>query len=166
MTFQAFEQSVAAEPLKRVIRHWNAVRGGRAVPEWSDIRPSALVAQLSIIWSWKYDPVADQFTGRLAGDAIEAIFGRSLRGAAMTDVFKPAEYSRLFARHKRVAVELALFHGTGLVFHHIERYGTGERVILPLSDGIVGATVYEATVGLLPAGLAAAGEREAWFALD
>jgi len=165
MTFQAFEQSVAAEPLKRVVRHWNEVRHDRAVPEWNAIRPSALAAQLSIIWSWKYDPVSDQFTGRLAGDAIEAIFGRSLRGAAMTDVFRPSEYGRLFARHKRVATEPALFRGTGLVFHHIERYGTGERVILPMSDGIFGATVYEASAGPLPPGVAAAGEQEEWFAL-
>lgn len=166
MTFQAFEQAVAAEPLKRVARHWNEVRGERAVPEWGDIRPSALAAQLSIIWSWKYDPVTDQFTGRLAGDAIEAVFGRSLRAAAMTDVFRPADYIRLFGRHKRVTTEPALFHGTGLVFHHIDRYGTGERVIFPLADGIFGATVYEATVGPLPGGLAEAGEKEAWFALD
>ena len=165
MTFEAFEQVVVAEPLKRVAHHWNEVRRNRVVPEWGDIRPSALAGQLSIIWSWKYDPVSDQFTGRIAGDAIEAVFGRSLRGAAMTDVFRPDDYRRLFARHKRVATEHALFRGTGLVFHHIDRYGTGERVILPMSDGIFGATVYEASAGPLPAGLAAAGEREEWFAL-
>jgi len=166
MGFDTFAGAVSAEPLKRVLRHWSDVLGDRTVPDWRDIRPSALGAQLSIIWSWKYDPSTDAFTGRLAGDAIEAIFGKSFRGATMADIFPPSEYGHIFARHKRVATEPALFRGTGLVFRHISRYGTGERIILPLSDGIFGATVYEIVPGEIPAHLAAAGEREEWFTLE
>jgi hypothetical protein len=171
VSFQTFERAIVAAPLKRVAAHWNAARGARPMPAWTDIRPSALAGDLSIIWSWKYDPVGDRFTGRLAGDAIEAIFGKSFRGAAMRDLFGPEEYDRIFSRHKRVAVEPCLFRGTGLVFHHLNRYGTGERIILPLSDGgtegdgIFGATVYEARSGTLPKDVEMAGEREEWFAL-
>lgn len=161
-----FESAVSAEPLKRVARHWRDVRGSRAVPDWSDIRPSALGPQLSIIWSWRYSAATETFTGRLAGDSIEAIFGKSFRGAPMTEIFPPSEYGGILARHKRVATEPALFRGTGLVFRHINRYGTGERIILPLSDGIVGATIYEVVPGELPAHIAAAGEHEEWFTLD
>jgi hypothetical protein len=57
----------------------------------------------------------------------------------------------IFARHKRVVTEPAFSHGSGPVFTHARRYGTGERIILPLaadgvrSDGILGATVYRIT---------------------
>lgn len=172
MTFEVFERAISAEPLKQVARHWNSVRGARRLPAWTDIRPSAIAAQLPILWSWKYDPASDSFTGRLAGDAIEAIFGKSLRGAAMADLFGPTGYQAIFARHRRVVTGPWFFHGEGLVFRHLDRYGTGERIILPLSDsqgvadGIVGATVYETTVGTMPPDLAAAQETEQWFALD
>lgn len=170
MTFEHFEQTIVAHPLKLVATHWNAARGGRSMPAWTDIRPSALVAQLPILWSWKYDIASDNFIGRLAGDAVEAIFGRSFRGASMTDIFGP-DHAAIFARHKRVATEPAFFHGQGLVFRHLDRYGLGERIILPLSDsggpadGILGATVYEKLATGLPSGLGAATEDEEWFAL-
>ncbi len=172
MTFEVFERAIAAEPLKQVARHWNAVRGDRPMPGWRDIRPSAIVAQLPILWSWKYNAADDSFTGRLAGDAIEAIIGKSLRGAAMTDIFGSVRYQAIFDRLHRVVTGPFLFHGHGLVFRHLDRYGTGERIILPLSDGgngadgIVGATVYETATGAISPELVEAGEAEEWFALD
>lgn len=142
------------------------------MPGWIDIRPSAIAAQLPLLWAWKYDAATDAFTGRLAGDAIEAIFGRSFRGAAMTDLFAPDEYMRMFARHRRVVMGPHLFHGSGVVFRHLDRFGTGERIIMPLSDtgagcdGIFGATVYDTAEGVLPDDLAEAREVEEWFELD
>lgn len=172
MAFEAFLAAISAEPLKLVAEHWAAVRGGRSVPGWRDIRPSAIAPQLSILWSWKYDAAMDRFTGRLAGDAVEAIFGRSFRGADMREIFPAADYDRISARHRRVATEPALFLGRGLVFRHLDRYGMGERVILPLSDsgnacdGIVGATVYEMATGSRPPDVEAQQEIEEWFAID
>jgi hypothetical protein len=170
VAFEAFFAGITAEPLKQVARHWAAVRGTRAVPGWRDLRPSAIAAQLPILWSWKYDAELDQFTGRLAGDAIERIFGHSFRDANMREMFPIADYERFFVRHKRVVLEPALFHGHGLVFQGFDRYGVGERIILPLSDsggacdGIVGATLYESAVGTPPEA-AIRNEVEEWFAI-
>lgn len=169
MTVEALLGKVTAEPLKLVAQHWAAVRDGRPVPGWCDIRPSVIAAQLPILWAWKYDPATDHFTGRLAGDAIEAIFGCSFRGADMREIFPAVDYDRIFARHKRVVAEPALFHGHGLVFRHLDRYGLGERIILPLSesggvcDGLVGATIYEVTEGSPPLGASQLQEVEEWF---
>ena len=141
------------------------------MPAWSDIRPSALGAQLPLIWCWRYDAASGTFTGRLAGDAIEAIFGRSFRGAAMSELFAPDEYARILARHQRVVAGPSLFRGSGVVFRHLDRFGTGERIIMPLSDcgggcdGIFGATVYDTAEGVLPDDLASAREVEEWFDL-
>ncbi|MBU6297803.1 MAG: PAS domain-containing protein [Alphaproteobacteria bacterium] len=168
MSFQAFEQAITSPALKRVAQHWNNVRGSRLMPGWSDISPSRISGQLSIIWSYRYDRVADAFTGRLAGDQIERMFGKNIRGAPMSALYPAEEFPRLFARSKRVVCEPALYRGEGMVFKHVDHYGHGERIIMPLAedgalgDGILGATVYQSFMGAGPIGLP---EIESWFAL-
>jgi hypothetical protein len=60
--------------------------------------------------------------------------------------------------------------GHGLVFRHLARYGTGERIMLPLADdgehgdGMLGATEYSITAEPTREQLAA-GEIEEWFAV-
>lgn len=170
MSFGAFEKAIVSPALKIVALHWNDVRGARKMPGWSDIRPGAIAGHLPIVWSYKYDRATDSFTGRLAGERITAIFGKSLRGVPMTEIYPVDDYPALFARTKRTVLEPAFMRGHGLVFRHLNRYGTGERIMMPLADdgengdGMIGATEYnsilEPTRELL-----AAGEVEEWFAL-
>lgn len=142
------------------------------MPAWEDIRPSALKAQLSIIWAWKLDRQSGEFVGRLAGERIQAAFKTTIRGARMSDVFPAREYERMLARHMRVAREPAFFRGSGLVFRHLDRIDIGERVILPLAgdgengDGIIGATDFTSYSGMPDETLLNGGEREQWFTLD
>ncbi len=148
MSFDDFLSRIDDEGLRAVARHWNAVRGTRRMPAWTDIDPAAIARQLPIVWAWKYDRASDRFTGRLAGEAINAAFGKPLRGAPMEEFFRDFQYAKIFERHKRVLSEPCFAHGRGQVFRHAERVGTGERIILPLAedgvagDGIFGATVY------------------------
>ena len=172
MAFQEFLAQISSPALHQIAEYWGLSRGERAMPGWADLRPSAIRAHLSVIWSWRYDPVADNFTGRLAGDAIEAVFGRSIRNVPMRDVFPPDRYETIFRRHKRVISGPAFFHGSGFVFQHLRQMGSGERIIMPLSDsrtepdGLFGATIY--TVIDVPPDikLISAQEYEEWFALD
>jgi len=149
--FERFLAFVRSPALRAVALHWHAGRGRKAMPAWRDIDPAALKPQLPIVWSWKYDCAADAFTGRLAGEDINWLFRRSLRGQPMAQFFRGAAYERVFARHKRVVAEPAFYHGAGFVFRHEGRHGQGERIILPLADdgrivdGIFGATLYEPT---------------------
>ncbi len=153
MSFRTFEQAIVSSVLRHVAQHWNDVRGSRAMPGWSDIRPSHIAAELSIIWSYRYDRATDVFTGRLAGEQIEKIFGRTFRGTPMSELYSEKDFSKLFARSKRVVCEPALYRGQGMVFRHLDRYGHGERIIMPLAsdgtlgDGILGATQYHSFVG-------------------
>lgn len=135
--------------LHRLLDHWSGLRRGRLMPAWRDIDPIALAPILPHVWSWKYDRTRDAFTGRLAGDRITAIVGRSLRQVPMADYFTPADYPRIFGRLKRVVSEPAIVLQCGLVFQHEGHQGFGERLILPLADdgeqgdGIIGITTYE-----------------------
>jgi len=148
MTFAQFLAAIENSDLRAVAEHWNHARGSKKMPGWSDIDPVAIGKQLPIIWSWKYDRATDSFTGRLAGDEIDAIFGKTMRGADMREFFKDWNYDAIFARHKKVVATPCFAHGNGLVFIHYRRHGKGERIILPLAadgeygDGIIGATVY------------------------
>jgi hypothetical protein len=168
MSFRDFEQTIASSELRHVARHWNDRRGSRKLPGWSDIQPSLIAAQLPIIWSYKYDRVSDSFIGRLAGDKIERMFGKSFRGSPMNEIYPKEDFPILFARSKRVVCEPALFRGEGMVFKHIDRLGRGERIILPLADdgvagdGLLGVTQYQLVDGVPSADDS---ERESWFPL-
>ena len=168
MSFHAFEQAIESPALRQIAQVWNQVRGSRAMPGWGDIRPSQIAAHLPIIWSFKYDRAADAFTGRLAGDKIERIFGKGFRGVPMSDLYPEEDFARLFERSKRVACEPALYIGRGMVFKHVDCHGHGERIMLPLADdgilgdGLIGATEYRSFGGAPAADIP---EHESWFPL-
>jgi len=119
------------------------------MPAWGDIRPARIAAQLPIIWSYRYDPLSGDFVGRLAGDQITAIFGKSFRNLPLVDAHPAADYPWIHALCKRVVSEPAIHHYSGRVFMQLSRFGHGERIMLPLStdghvsDGILGATLYQ-----------------------
>lgn len=172
MSFEIFEATIVSPALKAVARHWNQARGARKMPAWSDIKPSAIAAHLPIVWAYKYDRATDTFTGRLAGDRITSIFGAAnIRGLAMSEGFPADQYPVLFARSKRIITQPALMRGSGLAFRHLDRYGTGERIMMPLAedgehgDGIFGATEYHLNY-TTDQDLVGATEVEEWFALD
>jgi hypothetical protein len=168
VSFSDLFQAIQAAPLKAVAQHWNKVRGEKRLPSWRDIQPSQMAGQLKFIWAYKYNPITKLFTGRLAGNVIEGVFGKSFRGTPMSELYPASGYERFYARSLRVTCEPALFRGEGMVFHHLERIGLGERIMLPLAadgvhgDGILGATTYEMAGGALAP---TASENESWFSL-
>jgi hypothetical protein len=151
MSFKDFFAAIEAPALSSVALHWEAARGAKRMPAWRDIDPAAIAPYLGIVWSWRYDRASDSFTGRLAGDEITRAFGKDLRGKRMKEFFADWQYELIFARHRRVVMEPAFAHGTGPVFIHAERYGLGERIIMPLAaDGVLGDGIFGATVYSVP----------------
>ncbi|MBI3506119.1 MAG: PAS domain-containing protein [Proteobacteria bacterium] len=157
MSFAEFLSRIENSGLRNVAEHWNAARGTRRMPGWSDIEPGAIARQLPIVWAWNYDRGADRFTGRLAGEEINAAFGKSLRGADMAEFFKEFEYEVIVERYRRIVNEPCFFYGDGQVFRHVQRVGVGERIIMPLAadgeiaDGLIGATLYKFRTSEVPA---------------
>ncbi len=147
--FESFLGSIVSDALRKVALQWRSACGRKRMPAWRGIDPAAMPAQLSVIWSWKYDRDTDSFTGRLSGEDINALLGRSLRRAAMKDVFACGTYDLVFARYKRIVSEPSFMRGHGKIFAGVGRIGCGERIGLPLSedgcrsDGIIGATAYQ-----------------------
>ncbi|MBI2253897.1 MAG: PAS domain-containing protein [Proteobacteria bacterium] len=148
MGFEQFAARIESPALCDVAQHWHQARGARRMPGWSQIDPTEIARHLPIIWSWRFDVRTGSFTGRLSGEDINNAFGKSVRGARMEEFFAPDQYDHIYARHRQVVTEPCFAHGIGAVFIHADRYGEGERIILPLAedgligDGIIGATYY------------------------
>jgi len=141
-------QTISSPSLREILLYWDSRRRGRPLPGWRDIDPIDLRRHLPIIWSWKYDRAADLFTGRLAGEAITAVFGESLRNRSLEEFFKDRCYEEVREQFRRVVDEPAIYVGCGAVFDYAGHYGSGERIIMPLADdgshvdGLLGATNY------------------------
>ena len=97
-------QTIINSPrLKRVLGHWRDACGNRACPAWQDIRPAQIKAELSIVWSYRYDAMQDEFVGGIAGDAIQRLLGGPIKNAHFRKVH--AADPHLFARAKQVLAE-------------------------------------------------------------
>jgi hypothetical protein len=141
-----FENSIVSPALKIVAAHWLAARRGRETPAWAALMPTAIKAQLPIVWSYTYDPGSALFTGRLAGERVTGLFGNNFRGLPMSEAHPKDHCPVLFAKCKKALTEPALYHGTGMVFITSEQYVQVERIIMPLSsDGITGDGIFGAT---------------------
>lgn len=142
--------------LQDLLDHWRDMCGDRLMPSWCDIDPAALVPHLPYLWSWTYDRVRDSFTGRIAGEEINAMFGKSLRHMPMAVFFKDWDYPAIFQRHKRVVSDPSICVVTGPVYSRAAGRLYGQRLILPLAadgenaDGIIGVTIPDQTVNESP----------------
>ena len=144
-------QAISSPILREILLYWDSLRRGRPLPGWRDVDPLDLRRHLPILWAWKYDRVANLFTGRLAGEAITAVFGESLRNKSLEEFFKDRCYEDIREQFHRVVDEPAIYVGGGAVFDYAGHYGSGERIIMPLADdgrhadGLIGATIYAFT---------------------
>jgi hypothetical protein len=161
-------KGINSHKLKHVLEHWWETRGNRLMPAWQDIRPAKFKEALPFVWSYRYDPVEDEFLGGLAGDEIRRLLGGPIKNARFRDVHKADP--QFFPRVKRVLLGPALFFGRGLLFKQRQRQCYGERIILPFSGedgqaaGIFGATDFKFSFQYR-SGPETCGEVEHWFDL-
>lgn len=170
--FPAFLDQIVSEKLRAVARAWDGARGAHAMPSFRQLRPSAISAQLPIIWIYSYGRDSGRFTGRLAGDRIQHAYGRNFRGLALEDLHPPHTIAAVTERMNRVVLEPSCYRNGGALFRKAGQTGIGERIMLPLADngvhadGVLGASDYD-----LPGVSAVSGpvellsEEERWLSL-
>ena len=148
MIYDKFLASVSSPALRTVVQHWNDARGARIMPGWENLKPSAIVGQLSMIWVFKYDRASGEFIGRLAGDRISRSFECNFRGVPLKELHTAEAYPAIYEHALRMVQAPALSYCQGTLFRQRDRLGIGERVTLPLSsdgvtcDGAIGASDY------------------------
>jgi hypothetical protein len=159
---------IGSPRLGRVLGHWREACGERLIPSWQDIRPDRIKAELPIVWSYRYDPIQDDFLGGIAGDAIQKLLGGPIKNTQFRKLH--AADPHLFGRAKEVLARPAIFFGRGLLFKQRSRQCYGERLMLPFAGkdgracGIFGATDYKFSF-LYASGPEYSGEVEHWFDL-
>jgi hypothetical protein len=172
MIFEAFQQAIISADLLAVANHWNAVRGSQLMPAWQQLRPSAIAAQLSRTWCYKYDRQRCEFIGRLAGNRIEWGFGKTFRGSRLEQIFSPNMASIVQTAMARIVLEPALYRNRGKLFRQGQFVIEGERIMLPLAgdgvhaDGVLGVSAFDyplANPALGPIELLS--DAEEWFSL-
>lgn len=135
--------------LRALYAYWRALgaqNGG--LPRLQSFDPLHLPKLLPNIWILEVEPHSRRFRMRLAGENINAIYGRNVGNHFFADIFDPADLPTIVVRYSRALHEPAIFHATGYVYAAAGRFSPGERLGLPMlgRDGatniLIGATVY------------------------
>jgi hypothetical protein len=135
--------------LRALYEYWCALgRQAGGMPSIQAFDPLHLPKVLPNIWILEIAPDTHRFRMRLAGENINAVYGRNVGGQYFSDVFAPGEVALIVARYTRALSEPAIFTAMGEVYGAAGRLSQGERLALPmlgrtgLTDTMIGATVY------------------------
>ncbi|MEZ5830697.1 MAG: PAS domain-containing protein [Dongiaceae bacterium] len=139
--------------LRVFYEYWLALgREAGGLPDVRDFDPLRLPRLLPNIWIMEVAPDTHRFRMRLAGESINAVYGRNIAGRYFADVFERSEFELLLARYTRTLSEPSIVRATGAVYSASGRFWQGERLAVPmlgrsgLTDTMVGATVYSERV--------------------
>lgn len=145
---------VQDERLRRLAAYWLDRCRGRTMPARRDIDPVDIPWVLPFIWLNDVVPGATaadglRFRCRLAGEAINAVHRRNIRGLTLEDYVPADDLPVVTEQYSAVAQTPLVLHCIGRVYHRTRQYLVGERIVLPLSaDGggtaavLLGATIY------------------------
>jgi hypothetical protein len=141
--------SITDAGLRALFAYWRELgnrNGGLARVQ--DFDPLHLPRLLASMWILEVEPVSRRFRMRLAGENINAIYGRNVGGHFFADILDPADLPTIVQRYTRALCEPAIYHATGYVYSAAGRYRPGERLGLPMlgRDGttntLLGGTIY------------------------
>jgi len=146
--------AIKSPALRLLLRHYLEVRGERRMPSRRDLDAARLGPVLSMIWVNEYEPAAGTFRYRLAGEAVNEIFGVSVAGKLLSDFVGPDRFKAVNGNFLKVIGDEVALLASGPIYACTDRIAMGQRLALPLSsdgvraDGILGATARETMVDL------------------
>ncbi|MEQ8251603.1 MAG: PAS domain-containing protein [Oceanibaculum nanhaiense] len=124
------------------------LRESGAVIRKAQIDPLAFHKALPKVWI--YERIAKHdFVCRLAGDDVRSMYARPIVGCSLLDLIRVQHAPDVMAHHEAILATPGVGYMTGRVYlQSLERYGIGERLLLPALDEegrpsfIWGATSY------------------------
>jgi hypothetical protein len=141
---------LADERLRSLYEYWVALaRAADGLPQVQAFDPLHLPRLLSNLWILEVVADTQRFRMRLAGESINAVYGRNVGGQYFSDVFQPSEVALMVERYTRTLTEPAIVRAIGTVYVAAGRLIQGERLALPmlgrsgLTDTMLGATFYD-----------------------
>lgn len=147
-SFESLTASIRSPNVRAIADHWFTAKGSQLMLSWKQLQPARIKKQLPLIWALRYDPLTGQFIGRLAGQEIHRIIGKSIAGLSLCEIF-PSEAVPSFSELlTRVVEGPRIYHCIGRIYELVGRYGPGERLVMPLAtdgvtaDGVLGISQY------------------------
>lgn len=140
---------IADPGLRALFAYWcdlGARNGG--LPRVQDFDPLHLPRLLPNMWILEVEPQSHRFRMRLAGENINAVYGRNVGGHFFSEIFVPDDLPTIVQRYTRALGEPAIYHATGYVYAAAGRYSPGERLGLPMlgreggTNTLLGGTIY------------------------
>jgi hypothetical protein len=138
------------DPLLRQILDYflGHFREGNRIIRKAEIDPLAFHKALPKVWI--YERMAkDEFICRLAGDEVRNMYDRPIVGCSLAKLIRAQNAADVMAHHEAILATPGIGYMTGRVYlQSLNRFGTGERLLLPALDEqgaarfIWGATCY------------------------
>lgn len=140
--------------MQLLLRRWAEWRDGLHPPPRSRVDPAALKPGLPTIWIWRLSDDQATLTCTLAGEEVQAAWGRSIIGNDPLTLWGPQAGRVVRERLKRVALLPAVVHGRTAITPvsaggaPLDAGKSAERLILPLANdrgqpfGVIGMTLY------------------------
>ncbi|WP_420565788.1 PAS domain-containing protein [Thalassobaculum sp.] len=128
--------------------YWNGLRTCGGIPGLAAFDPIEIAPLLPCIWKMHWDEEAQDFVYGLAGEEILTAFATPLRHRSLGEIYDHDVSETLRNRYQAICRTPGAFYARGQIYRHLGRYGTGERLVLPLTDGqgrpriVIGCTVY------------------------
>ena len=140
---------IADAHLRSLYLYWRALaQAAGGLPQVQAFDPLHLPKVLQHIWIVEVDSASHRFRVRLAGESINAIYGRNIGGQDFHDVYDPSDLDTIIARYGRCLSQPAIFRATGSIYAAAGRLTAGERLALPMlgrsgvTDTLLGATIH------------------------
>lgn len=129
-------------------RAWRAARREAMVPRRVDFDPLAVPSLLLHVWLYRLDPGLDDFVCRLAGEEVNAAWGRSIRGRTLREVVGDADHPTVLRRWRQIVGVPLVHYGAAAERLSALETRSAERLLLPLSsdadvvDHVLGISLY------------------------
>lgn len=146
LTLDAFAH-VRDAKLRGLAAYWLDLRRGERLPEYGDLDPARFASLLPYVWVSEREG-SGRFRYHLAGERINEVYGRSLRGRYLDEIMPAERREKTHAIYARVVDEPAVLHNLGWLYNRLGRSGYGERLALPMRKGpgpariILGVSLY------------------------
>lgn len=147
-SFAQLKSRLQSRALVDLFEHWDAIRDGTLMPSRAALDPTTMPYSLPYIWMGDVNGACGDFIYRLAGEALNTLHGRSLKGCSIAEVVPIARRHLICARFERAVGTPAVVYNFGQVYAELAHHYLGERLILPLGrpDGtvtqLIGATYW------------------------
>jgi len=130
------------------LQAWRDARRGSLVPLRRDFDPLAIPRLLPKAWFYQFDPECGDFVCRLAGEEVNAAWGRSIRGETLLQIVGPVDHPTVFRRWKQIVGVPLIHYGAATERLSALEWRTAERLLLPLAsepdtiDHVLGLSLY------------------------